>query len=82
MNTFIKPRLIDGQPAVVRDPLTLQSLKPDGEWKPRTTYWNARLRDGDVIESAPLAAKPASIEAASAAPAAEASPPRRSFRKE
>ena len=81
MNIFIAPRLIDGQPAVVRDPLTLQLLKREGEWKPRTTYWNARLRDGDVVESAPPSAKPASIEAASDA-AAEASPPKRSFRKE
>jgi len=77
-----KPRLIDGQPAVVRDPLTLQPLKPDGEWKPRTTYWNARLREGDVVETAPPSAEPASIEAPSEAPAAEITPPRRIFRKE
>jgi hypothetical protein len=35
----------------VRDDHTLQLLAPDGEWKPRSTYWMRRLRDADVIEA-------------------------------
>lgn len=46
---------------LVRDPITMQKLAEGGEKKPRITYWNRRLRDGDVVEceepAAPRAAK-------------------------
>lgn len=39
----------------VRDPKTARPLATEGENKPRTTYWQRRLRDGDVVlvEDAP-----------------------------
>ncbi|ECM9891611.1 DUF2635 domain-containing protein [Salmonella enterica subsp. enterica serovar Montevideo] len=46
---FIKP----APGRAVRDPDTLEFLKPDGEEKPFTPYWCRRLDDGDVIESDP-----------------------------
>lgn len=50
MNVFLRPRLIDGKPAMVRDPASLVPLAAAGEWKPRDFFWERRLRDGDVIE--------------------------------
>lgn len=41
---FIKPARIQ-----VRDPITMKFLSPRGEEKPRSHYWLARLRDGDVV---------------------------------
>ncbi|NEW96642.1 DUF2635 domain-containing protein [Rhodopseudomonas sp. BR0G17] len=59
-NFFIKPRTIDGAPALVRDPLSGLPLDPAGDHKPRSPFWIRRLRDGDVIEAQP-AAEPAVI---------------------
>lgn len=33
---------------IVRDPDTGEKLKPDGETKPRNSYWLRRLADRDV----------------------------------
>ncbi|EAO9178675.1 hypothetical protein DLP28_24075 [Salmonella enterica] len=52
---FIKP----APGRMVRDPDTLEFLKPDGEEKSFTPYWCRRLDDGDVIEFDPNAAQPA-----------------------
>ncbi|MBA4358044.1 MAG: hypothetical protein C0405_10010 [Desulfovibrio sp.] len=38
---------------VVRDPVTMAPLPPEGAAKPMNTYWRRRLRDGDVGEAAP-----------------------------
>ncbi len=46
---FIKPV----QNAKVRDPHTTQHLLPDGEYKPRTTFWLRRIKDGDVVIAKP-----------------------------
>lgn len=43
---FIKPSSED---LLVRDPETFLPLDKDGEEKPRTQFWNRRLRDGDVV---------------------------------
>ncbi|EBS3225069.1 hypothetical protein DSR35_05670 [Salmonella enterica subsp. enterica serovar Newport] len=43
---FIKP----APGRMVRDPDTLEFLKPGGEEKPFTPYWCRRLDDGDVTE--------------------------------
>lgn len=70
-NIFIKPASIEvgGEVmlAFVRDPMTLKPLDEHGEWKPRSQFWNRRLRDKDVIEADPTAVTPA--PAAPAAPA-------------
>lgn len=65
-NLFLKPCLIDGAPAVVRDPHTLVPLAAGGENKADNDYWRRRLRDGDVVEANPavesfLAPLPAGI---------------------
>lgn len=49
---FIKP----APGRMVRDPDTLEFLKPGGEEKPFTPYWCRRLDDGDVVEFDPNAA--------------------------
>lgn len=36
----------------VKDPLTLKVLDDVGEEKPRSSYWERRIRDHDVIEGA------------------------------
>lgn len=41
---------------LVRDPITLQPLKTEGEYKPRTTYWLRRIKCGDCELCAPQAA--------------------------
>jgi len=59
----IKPALgADGQPLVVRDPVTMIPLKAEGEPKERSSHWIRRLKAGDVVEvsAAKTAAKPAS----------------------
>jgi hypothetical protein len=54
MNVFVQPvRDADGNAMLVRDPHSRQPLKPEGEWKPKSTFWIRRLRDGDVIEVEP-----------------------------
>lgn len=43
---FIKP----AQPGIkVRDPVTKQHLREDGEHKPRSTFWLRRLAAGEVV---------------------------------
>ena len=58
----IQPALgADGQPLVVRDPVTMIPLKAEGEPKERSSHWIRRLKAGDVGEgpAAKTAAKPA-----------------------
>ncbi len=33
----------------IKDPLTKLPLKKEGESKPKNTYWNRRIKDGDVV---------------------------------
>lgn len=49
-NVFIKPRMIDGTPAIVRDPVTKDPLAAGGQWKPKNQFWVRRINDGDVID--------------------------------
>lgn len=44
---FIKPASADVK---VRDPITKQHLKAEGESKPRSNYWIRRIAAGDVVE--------------------------------
>ena len=44
---FMKPR--DG--LVVRDPLTMKPLPPDGVDLELTPYWRRRERDGDIVKA-------------------------------
>jgi hypothetical protein len=66
MNVFVKPRLIDGQPALVRDPTNGKPLAANGEWKSKTQFWIRRIMQGDVID---LTAQQTSLQAKEAAPA-------------
>ncbi|EJB0095757.1 TPA: DUF2635 domain-containing protein [Escherichia coli] len=34
----------------IRDPLTMELLAPEGEEKPRNSFWIRRLVAGDVVE--------------------------------
>lgn len=54
-NFFLLPaRDSAGEPMLVRDPLAgWKPLDADGEWKPKTAYWNRRLRDRDVTIGKP-----------------------------
>jgi hypothetical protein len=53
-NVFLKPaRDADGKAMLVPDEVTHRPLKEEGEWKPRTMYWERRIRDLDVIPSEP-----------------------------
>ena len=53
MNVFLLPALgADGQPVLVRDPITRKPLDPNGEWKPHNGFWERRLRDKDVVKGA------------------------------
>lgn len=45
---FIKP----AAGAKVRDPVTKQHLKAEGESKPRSNYWLRRVASGEVVEAA------------------------------
>lgn len=49
---FIKP----ASGAKVRDPVTKQHLRADGESKPRSNYWLRRVASGEVVEAAQHAA--------------------------
>lgn len=52
MQTFkIKPAVKGKVVKMVRDPVTYQALKVEGEIKPRNSYWLRRMSDGDVIEA-------------------------------
>lgn len=51
---YLKPAVTG---AIVRDPLTAQPLAAEGEFKPRSTFWLRRLREGGVIEAPAPAAK-------------------------
>jgi hypothetical protein len=59
----IKPACApDGTPLVVRDPVTMQPLNPEGEEKEKSSHWIRRIAEGDVILVSPAsqpAAKPA-----------------------
>ena len=46
---FVKPRA----GYVVRDPIHMRPLPPEGSNVPDTQYWFQRLRDGDVEATAP-----------------------------
>lgn len=74
-NVFIKPRLIDDKPAIVRDPDTRIALKAEGEWKLKNQFWTRRILQGDVVDETEkqLAAQkaPAKAQAKSAAPSQE-----------
>jgi hypothetical protein len=64
---------------IVRDPYTLKKLADDGEWKPRTTYWERRLFFGDcIVWDAPagLSSIPSSITPVIDNPQPEYSPKR------
>lgn len=75
-NVFVRPRLIDGQPAVLPDPQTGVPLAAAGEWKPRNAFWLRRIAQRDVIEGKPDAvpASPAPAPAAQVKPTAAAKP--------
>jgi hypothetical protein len=84
-NLFVRPRLIDGQPAVLPDPQSGVPLAADGEWKPRTAFWLRRVAQKDVIEGKPVAAAPASpppspMPSAQSKPAAAKEAPARSVK--
>jgi hypothetical protein len=52
MQLFLRPaRDADGQPLLVRDPQSMRPLKPEGEWKDSSTYWQRRIRDRDVTDA-------------------------------
>lgn len=46
----------------VRDPITKQHLREEGESKPRTNYWLRRVRAGEVV----VINKPTSSDAVTA----------------
>jgi hypothetical protein len=73
-NIFVKPRQIDGQPAIVRDVAAGgKPLDPAGEWKPRTQFWTRRIAQGDVIDATAEQQKKAQPASAQAQPASPAS---------
>ncbi|MGD9664617.1 MAG: DUF2635 domain-containing protein [Novosphingobium sp.] len=51
---FIKP----ASDAKVRDPITKQHLRAEGESKPRTNYWLRRVASGEVVIANERAAEP------------------------
>ncbi|PFF95391.1 DUF2635 domain-containing protein [Escherichia albertii] len=46
MTLKIKP----AEGKAIRDPFTMKLLNPDGEEKPRNSFWIRRLAAGDVVE--------------------------------
>lgn len=44
---------------VIRDPVFLDLLPPEGRDVPESDYWQRRLLDGDVVEASPPSAHPA-----------------------
>lgn len=41
---------------VIRDPVFLDLLPPEGREVPESDYWQRRLLDGDVVQAEPVAA--------------------------
>jgi len=79
-NVYVRPCLIEGQPASLPDPQTGFLLAAAGEWKPRTAFWLRRIAQGDVIECVPeIAAAPAdpapAVEDRAPLPPPKAKPP-------
>ncbi|RJX35664.1 MAG: DUF2635 domain-containing protein [Desulfarculus sp.] len=58
MNNDNRAHLAPAPGLVVRDPETFAPLPPEGAPKPLNSYWRRRLRDGDVTQGQPPAAKP------------------------
>lgn len=50
-NAFLKPSIIDGEIALVRDPETMVPLADEGEWKTISPFWTRRIRDAEVIDA-------------------------------
>ncbi len=65
---FIKPALIKNSNVLgmVRDPVTFQFLKDEGENKPQSTYWLRRVKFKDVVVCSPSKKKVKKIESQSA----------------
>lgn len=63
----------DGEPMLVRDPITREPLPARGAWKPRTRYWQRRIDDKSAIEAAPPARPEATPEAEATVEALRAS---------
>jgi len=57
---FLVPagREVNGAPLLVRDPLTMAPLPPEGAAKPKNGFWLRRLKDGDVVLARPPRALP------------------------
>ena len=70
MNVFVKPRLIDDKPALVRDPSSGKPLNADGEWKSKSQFWMRRILQGDVCVD--MTKEQTELQAKAAAPAARA----------
>jgi hypothetical protein len=51
---FVKPAQ---EGLKVRDPITKQFLKPEGERKPKSSHWIRRLEAGEIVEVKEPAAK-------------------------
>lgn len=60
MTLFLKPGR-DG--LLVRDPVTGKPLDPNGETKPRNSYWLRRISDGDAVKAKPTKSAKASAAA-------------------
>lgn len=43
---------------VIRDPVFLDLLPPEGREVPESDYWQRRLLDGDVVKATPPASAP------------------------
>lgn len=67
-NAFLKPSIIDGVIALVRDPETMVPLAEEGEWKAISPFWTRRIRDKEVIDAT------ASVNAAPAKPSKSREP--------
>jgi len=74
-NVFLKPRQVDGQPVLVRDPQSGKPLDAGGEWKPLTQFWSRRLAQGDVVDGTAEQNKKQAAASAAAAQALEPPPP-------
>ncbi len=48
---FVKPNPKFG--GLIRDPVSLQFVAKDGEWKPFNSYWMRRIKFSDVLEVDP-----------------------------
>lgn len=70
-NRFLQP----APGALVRDPVSLKPLDPEGEWKPLSPYWSRRLRHKDVVEATPKAAQAAQDATPPAEPVSSAAEP-------